>query len=43
MQIVFKNEVERSNGRITGTVGLVVCAGRIGRCMEGECSRGGGI
>ena len=36
MQIVFKNEAERSYGRRTGAVGFVICVGRVSRCVEGE-------
>ena len=41
MQIVFENEAEGSYGRRTGTVGFVICAGRVGRCVEEE--RDGGV
>ena len=37
MQIIFENEAEGSYGRRTGVVGFVICAGRVGRCVEGEC------
>ena len=40
MQIVFKNEAERSYGRRTGAVGFVICVGRVGRCVEGEHNGG---
>jgi len=36
MQIILEDEVERSNGGGTGSMDLVICAGRIGGCMEGE-------
>ena len=41
MQSVHKNEVEGNDGRRVGAVGFVICAGRVGRCVEGE--RNGGI
>ena len=41
MQIICKDEVKGSHGRRTGIVGFVICAGRIGRCMEGK--RDGGV
>ena len=40
MQIVLEDEVKRSNDRRTGVVGFVICVGRIGRYMEGECNGG---
>ena len=48
MQVIYQNEVERKHGRRTDTMGVNICARRIGRCMERECdggtrSRGGGI
>ena len=48
MQVIFEDEVKRSNGRRTGAVGFVVCTERIGRYIEGEHDggnggRGGGI
>jgi len=38
MQIICEDEVKGSHGRRAGAVGFVVCAGRISRCVEGECN-----
>ena len=43
MQIILEDEVERSNGGGTSAIGLVICAGRIGGCMEGECDGRNGV
>ena len=40
MQVILKNEVEGNNGRRAGVMGFVICAGRIGRRVEGECNGG---
>ena len=40
MQIICENEVEKSHGRRAGVVDFVVCARRVGRCVEGECNGG---
>ena len=37
MQIIFENEDEGEFGKEASTVGIVICVGGIGRCMEGEC------
>ena len=39
MQIIFKNEDKRNNSRRMDLVGVIICAGGISRCMEGECVR----
>ena len=38
MQIVFEDEVEGVNGRRASVVGIVIYAGRIGRCVERKCN-----
>ena len=48
MQVIYQNEVERKHGGRADTMGVDICARRIGRCVEGECdggtrSGGGGI
>jgi len=35
--MIPEDEDERSNGRRTGVLDLVTCAGRVSRCMEGKC------
>ena len=40
VQIILENEVEGNNDRRAGVVGFVVCAGRVGRCVEGEHNGG---
>jgi len=37
MQIIFKNENERSNSRKANLIDVVVCAERISRYMKREC------
>ena len=36
MQIIFEDEDEGEHGRGIDTVGLVICIGGIGRCLEGK-------
>ena len=36
MQVIHKNEDERSNGRRIGIVGVILCTRRISRYMKGE-------
>ena len=39
MQTILENEVEGDISGRAGVVGLIVCAGRVGGCMEGVCDR----
>ena len=45
MQAVLKNKDERGTSRGTDFVGVIICIERIGRYIEGECTRrsGGGV
>ena len=43
MQIILEDEVERSNSGRTSSIGFVIRAGGISRCMEGECDGGNGV
>ena len=48
MQVIFENEVERSNSGGTGELDSLICTGRISRHIEGKRygkvrSRGGRI
>ena len=36
MQVVFEDENERSNGGRANSMGVVICAERISRYIEGE-------
>jgi len=36
MQIIFGNEDERGNSGRTSPMGSVICAGIVGRCIEGK-------
>ena len=36
MQVIYQNENERDGGRRTNPVNLLICTGRISRCLEGE-------
>ena len=36
MQVVYKNEDEKDGCRKTDLVGIVICAEKIGRYLEGE-------
>ena len=40
MQVICKNEVERSSGRIANTVGFISHPGRSNRYLEREYNRG---
>jgi len=40
MQIVCENKVKEVNGRRTSAVSIVVCAGRVSRCVERKRNRG---
>ena len=40
MQIILENEVEGNDGRRIGAMCFVIYAGRISRCVEGECNGG---
>ena len=40
MQVILEDEDEGEYGRKTSTVGVVIRAGGIGRCMERKCNRG---
>ena len=42
MQTIFESKDEGEYSRRTGTVDLVVCVGRIGRCVERKCNGGNG-
>ena len=42
MQTILENEVEKDISGRAGAVDLIVCAGRVGRHMEGECDGGVG-
>ena len=42
MQIIFENEDEGEFGREASIVGIVICVGGIGRCVERKCDRGNG-
>ena len=42
MQTILENEVEGDISRRAGVVDLIVCAGRVGRHIEGECDEGVG-
>ena len=37
MQVIFKDEDERSNSGRTSIVDAVICTGRISECLEGKC------
>ena len=39
MQTIFENEVEEEYSKRTGTVDLIICAGRVGRCVERKYNR----
>ena len=44
MQTVYKDKNERGTSGKIDLMDVVICIGRIGRCVEGECfvqSRGG--
>ena len=36
MQIIYKNENERGGSGRTDLIGVVICAERISKCLEGE-------
>ena len=36
MQTIYKNEDERGSSRRTNLIGVVICAGRISRCLKGK-------
>ena len=38
MQIIFEDEDKRNDGRRTGILGFVTCAGRVSRYLERECN-----
>ena len=38
MQIIYQNKNERCGSRRTDTVDAIICVGRIGRYLEGECN-----
>ena len=40
MQIVFEDKDEGNNSRRTSSMGPLICAERISRCIEGECNKG---
>ena len=40
MLVIYKDKVERKYGRRTGAVGVNICVGRIGRCVEGKYDGG---
>ena len=42
MQVVFKNENERSSSEKTNSVDIVLCVGRVSRHLEGKYTRGFG-
>jgi len=39
MQIIYQNENERSGSQRTDSVGVIICAGRVGRCLERKYTR----
>ncbi len=39
MQVIHKNEDERSNSGGADTMGIIICARRISRCLEGKHAR----
>jgi len=40
MQAIFKDEDEGNISGRASAVGAIICAGRVGRCVEGECNGG---
>ena len=40
MQAIFKDEDEVDISRRASAVGAIICAGRVGRCVERECNGG---
>ena len=42
MQIIHKDEDDRSGSRRTNSIGAIICTGRISGCLEGECLEGSG-
>ena len=40
MQIIHKDEDEESDSREADPVDVIICTGRISRCLEGKYARG---
>ena len=40
MQVILENENEGDISERTSIVGVIICAGRVSRCVEGECNGG---
>ena len=40
MQAILEDEDEGDISGRTSAVGAIVCAGRVGRCVKGECNGG---
>ena len=38
MQVVYKNKNEECNSREASSVGIIICAREISRCLEEECN-----